>query len=177
MSVLRRYICAASQILMGKISGYSLIEGCLVSNILRTNEEADQFNRAIQQALVLLRESSPLRYNRAVRYLSRIHNGADHHIASFNWPSRICTIDFPRLVKEYSDVPETLTAILVHESVHGLIWARGIKTTKSNVRAVEALCERQEVCFWNWINGRKRRQPANDRSFRSAPFLQRKDQH
>lgn len=151
----RRYVCAACQTLLGKLSGYSLVEGVPVANVLRTGEESEQFIRCCAEALTLVRESSGIRYRRIVRYVKKIHNGDDHHIASFNWPSKICTINFPRLLNEHPDTVETLAAILVHESIHGLLWQRGIATTRQNFQDIEGVCDREELRFWKWLEQRR----------------------
>ena len=131
-----------------------MIEGMRVANILRTGAEAEHFNQSIRAALRLVRMSSPIRYRRIVRYLSRIHNDREITLASFTWPSRVCTIDFPKVLEKYPDYVETLAAILVHESIHGLIWVRGIWTTEANFDHIERVCQREELRFSKWLEER-----------------------
>lgn len=144
----RRYLSAAAYLVMGKLTGYTLIEGLPVTSLLRTKAEAEQFNACMREALILVRETSVIRYRRVVRYLRAVQNGANSFLGSFNWPSRICTIDFPKVLRDYPDeIVETLGAILVHESIHGLLWSRGIKTTLESFDAIETACKRAEWRF------------------------------
>ncbi|MES2571697.1 MAG: hypothetical protein V4710_16795 [Verrucomicrobiota bacterium] len=140
---------------MGKLEGYVEIEGLRVANILRSKQEAEDFNAAVMQAMQLLKEYSPISYGRVRRYTNKVHNGKTGYLAVFNWPSYICTVDFPWLVREHPDVVESLAAILVHESIHGLLWSKGIQTTVENRNDVVLACERMEDRFWNWLDNRE----------------------
>lgn len=161
MICLRRWISAVSLVVIGRIEGYTRIEGLLVTNVLRSPRESKEFNDSIAQAIKLVRNSSLARYNRIARYISRIQNGDDHFLASFNWPSRICTIDFRKVAQKYSDSVETLGAILVHEAMHGLIWSRGIKPTNKNYAAIESVCKKEELRYWHWLETNTLSRPGN----------------
>ncbi|MES2571698.1 MAG: hypothetical protein V4710_16800 [Verrucomicrobiota bacterium] len=154
MNFIVRLINAFAKILLGKIEGYVMLEGLPVANILRSRQEAEEFNAALIKAMRLLKEYSPVSYRRVIRCIGGLHNIKGKYIAAYNGCVRICDIDFPWLVRESSNPVESLAVLLIHESIHALIWKKGIRETAANSHDIELICKRVEYRFWKWLHER-----------------------
>jgi|ERR1035438_9616459 hypothetical protein len=113
-------------------------------------KRGDSFRPTMERALRMIREHDSRRYARVSKYISRITNsivipGLD---AVYFFSIRTVHVEFRELPLAG---PELLSAfyacLLVHESTHGVLNSRGIKSSKTNRVRVERLCVSEQNRF------------------------------
>jgi hypothetical protein len=101
----------------------------------------------VENALLLVKQHSPLQYARIIRDLKRIwiyllpHAAAEYH-ASIN----ACVVD-ERYIANPDTSVEELASVIVHEATHARLDRCGIVYEETRRTRIEAVCCRRELAF------------------------------
>jgi len=111
----------------------------------------DSFRQMLGHALEMVEEHDPRRYARIKRFIHWIvnHINAKGSHATYDFSIRTCYLefcdDFPSLSRD--TLAALYAGILVHESTHGLIAARGIEYCADDRVRIERLCVKEQNRF------------------------------
>lgn len=103
--------------------------------------------RAIEDALLLIKQCDHVRFNRLERDLERVWiRILPSSLGAFNASLKACELD-ERFVLTHASNPEFIAAAIVHEATHARLWSYGIGYEESIRVRVEAVCFRRERAF------------------------------
>lgn len=143
--------------------------GILLADANRNPHDNRLFVEKTRQALDLIAQVDPRRFNRVRSHLAGIVNielamGGEYAAGG------ICHVDFGRL--DFTRHPEwylcMYAALLVHEATHGFLRDRGVRRTRRNKMEHERLCRTEENRFLARIVspwGEQLRKPFNPESW------------
>jgi hypothetical protein len=101
----------------------------------------------VEDAVGLISQHDPRRYNRMRRDLSRVWvRILPGHRACFNAAARACELD-ERFVASQSVSTAEISVAIVHEATHARIHNCGIQYVQDRRLAIEIACRRQELAF------------------------------
>lgn len=101
--------------------------------------------RRVEDALLLIKQYSPLQYSRVVRNLSRVWVGVLTHAgAEYKHSLNACMLDERYIA---NSTPERLASTIVHEATHARLERCGIRYEENLRSRIEALCLRRELAF------------------------------
>lgn len=103
--------------------------------------------RAIEQALGLIKQHDPVRFNRLKRDLARVWvRILAGNEGEYNASLDACTLD-DRFLLAQAPHPERIAAAIVHEATHARLWNSGIGYEEPIRIRVEAVCFKRERAF------------------------------
>ncbi len=109
--------------------------------------EAEPILQRIEEALLLIKRSDRIRYDRLLRDLDRVWVLLlPSSIAIFEYAIYTCEID-TRYCLDETTTPELLAAVIVHEATHARLWRRGIGYEEAQRPHIEEICIRREIAF------------------------------
>jgi hypothetical protein len=99
----------------------------------------------IEEAMLLIKQHSPVQYSRVVRDLARVWVSVLlNRGAQYRQSVRACVLD-----ERYFDsaTPEQLASTIVHEATHARLIDCGIKYEEHIRLRIETVCRRRELAF------------------------------
>lgn len=140
---------------------HSVFSGIAILNAAPKSRRNEEFDCIIESALTLIQKTDPKRFRRIANEISTICNSVQVEAAKYIRLPKVCALDLAQFQIEDNDKDFTIISValvLVHESTHGFLHARGIAKTKTNRRRIEALCDLESVRFaarlqtrkWDW---------------------------
>lgn len=103
--------------------------------------------RRVEDALLLIKQHSPLHYSRVVRNLSRVWvTILPTSVAEYDHSLNACLLD-ERFVNDASEALMGLASTIVHEATHARMERWGVKYEEQKRSRIEAICFRRELSF------------------------------
>ena len=100
-----------------------------------------------EDALLLIKQHSPLDYARITRELERIWVSLSFHgLGEYNHSLRACLLD-ERYVADPATSIEQIACTIVHEATHARLERYGIGYEEQRRARIEAICFRRELAF------------------------------
>ena len=131
--------------------------------------------KAVNEALMLIEQNDPRRFERVKREISIILRMPVAECASYSRLTRACMIDlrhFPLTEKPKFELV-VLAGLIIHEATHGHLFRKGIMHTKRIFQRTETACWREEVRFASKLGFDFRDFLPSDENLKSPELLQR----
>jgi hypothetical protein len=117
--------------------------------IVDVRKRGDSFERTMTEALRLVREHDPRRYQRITRHIDWIVNEfAFSGALEYETGTRVCSVEFYEPESVDHELLAALYACgLVHEATHGAISSHGIPYDTEKRSRIERLCVKEQNRF------------------------------
>lgn len=136
-----RLVRSTAFLVLRTYSPKSAYDGIRMISLIGAGDPSRAFAQ-VAEALRTLRSTDPRRFARARRYLRWIIV-ADLGGGSYGHELRGCFLDLEVLAMD----PLRVAAVIVHESTHGYLFAKGFQYTPATRRREEQICVKESLGF------------------------------
>jgi hypothetical protein len=129
-------------------------EGICLCDLSIYKRDTDNFIECTKKALDLIKENDSRRFLRIQRFIAYVVNQELVSGGNYDEFLRVCNVDFSffKVRENFEWYILQYAALLVHESTHGLVAARGIPYNKKTRQRIEAFCRTEEKRFFGRIS-------------------------
>jgi Flp pilus assembly protein TadD len=151
--------------LMLRLSAGRRVDGLWIGTFLE--KEHELVLRRVEEALRLIKQHDPRRYDRLTCDLERVWvRLLPQALGSYNHSIHACQLD-TRYVLDETSRPELIASTIVHEATHARLSRCGVGYEEAQRARVEAVCHRRELAFAARLpNGEQVREEAESRLLR-----------